>query len=46
MADSAAIELRGVSLPAQLSGGAVLDGIDLTGGYPGEEMLRRVGQLG
>jgi len=30
----------------RLRDGAVVDDIDLTGGYPAEEMIRRVGQLG
>jgi putative ABC transport system ATP-binding protein len=30
----------------RLRDGAVVDDIDLTGGYPAQEMIRRVGQLG
>ncbi len=30
----------------RLRDGAVVDDIDLSGGYPAEEMIRRVGQLG
>jgi putative ABC transport system ATP-binding protein len=30
----------------RLRDGAVIDDIDLTDGYPADEMLRRVGQLG
>jgi hypothetical protein len=44
--DTGASSISPLARPVSLRDGSVIDDIEMAGGYPAEDVIRRVGQLG